>query len=72
MLAATSASKPGKNYGAPETVVVFLKPFDDSHRKEIQLFSVIVSEIWAQELTQKDTEITVIEQPYMKKLIAAE
>lgn len=44
MLAATSASKTGKKHGAPETVVVFLKPFDDSHRKEIQLFSVIVSE----------------------------
>lgn len=64
--------KQEKKNRAPETVLIILKPFDDSHRKEIQLFSVIVSEIWGQEITQKDTEITVTEQPYVKKLIAVE
>lgn len=72
MWAATNASKTGKKPGAPEAVVIFLDPFDDSHRKEIELFWVIVSEIWGQETTQKDTEITVTDQLYMKKIIAAE
>lgn len=72
MWTATNVSETGKNHGGPETVVVFLEPFDDTYRKEIDIFSVVVSEIWGQEITQKDTEITVTEQLYMNKIIAVE